>query len=173
MAAHQAPPSLGFSRQEHWVGWISFSNAWKWKVKVKVKLCPTLSNPMDYSLPGSSVHWIFQARVLEWGAIAFSDMCPKWNQIIPTQFLPASVREVWVLFLFLCSFQAWEAALPASCHPVGVLCNPIEHSGMQFPYKMLQVIKFIRMACHYFCIIIQLPELWKVINHYTGDKLRS
>ena len=34
--------------------------------------CPTLHDPMDYSLPGSSVHGIFQARVLEWGAIAFS-----------------------------------------------------------------------------------------------------
>ena len=34
--------------------------------------CPTLSDPMDCSLPGSSVHGIFQARVLEWGAIAFS-----------------------------------------------------------------------------------------------------
>ena len=34
--------------------------------------CPTLSDPMDYSLPGSSVHGIFQAKVLEWGAIAFS-----------------------------------------------------------------------------------------------------
>ena len=34
--------------------------------------CLTLSNPMDCSLPGSSVHGIFQARVLEWGAIAFS-----------------------------------------------------------------------------------------------------
>ena len=34
--------------------------------------CPTLSNPMDCSLPGSSVHGIFQARVLEWGATAFS-----------------------------------------------------------------------------------------------------
>ena len=34
--------------------------------------CPTLSDPMDGSLPGSSVHGIFQARVLEWGAIAFS-----------------------------------------------------------------------------------------------------
>ena len=33
---------------------------------------PTLSDPMDYSLPGSSAHRIFQARVLEWGAIAFS-----------------------------------------------------------------------------------------------------
>ena len=36
--------------------------------------CPTLSEPMDCSLTGSSVHRIFQARVLEWGAIAFSDM---------------------------------------------------------------------------------------------------
>ena len=34
--------------------------------------CPTLSDSMDCSLPGSSVHGIFQARVLEWGAIAFS-----------------------------------------------------------------------------------------------------
>ena len=45
-------------------------------VKVKsesedAQSCPTLSDPMDCSLPGSSVHGIFQARVLEWGAIAF------------------------------------------------------------------------------------------------------
>ena len=36
--------------------------------------CPTLSDPTDCSLPGSSVHGIFQARVLEWGVIAFSDL---------------------------------------------------------------------------------------------------
>ena len=35
--------------------------------------CPAPSDPMDCSLPGSSIHGIFQARVLEWGAIAFSD----------------------------------------------------------------------------------------------------
>ena len=35
--------------------------------------CPTLHDPMDCSLPGSSVHGIFQARVLEWVAIAFSN----------------------------------------------------------------------------------------------------
>ena len=35
------------------------------------QLSPTRSDPMDYSLPGSSIHGIFQARVLEWGAIAF------------------------------------------------------------------------------------------------------
>ena len=38
------------------------------------ELCPTLSDPMDFSLPGSSIHGIFQAGVLEWGAIAFSNL---------------------------------------------------------------------------------------------------
>ena len=41
--------------------------------------CPTLSNPVDCSLPGSSVHGIFQARVLEWGAIAFSYRYESWT----------------------------------------------------------------------------------------------
>ena len=38
--------------------------------------CPTLCDPIDSSPPDSSVHGIFQARVLEWGAIAFSKACP-------------------------------------------------------------------------------------------------
>ena len=37
--------------------------------------CPTLSNPKDCSPPGSSIHGIFQARLLEWVAIAFSKVC--------------------------------------------------------------------------------------------------
>ena len=37
------------------------------------QLCPTLHDPMDCSLPGSSIHGIFQAKVLEWGAIATND----------------------------------------------------------------------------------------------------
>jgi len=42
-------------------------------VKVKsLKSCPTHSDPLDCSLPGFSIHGIFQARVLEWGAISFS-----------------------------------------------------------------------------------------------------
>ena len=40
--------------------------------------CPTLGDPMDYSPSGSSVHGIFQARVLEWGAIAFSTLSTTW-----------------------------------------------------------------------------------------------
>ena len=43
--------------------------------------CPNLSNTMDCSLPGSSVHGIFQARVLEWGAIAFSNNILKTTKV--------------------------------------------------------------------------------------------
>ena len=68
-AAHQAPPSLGFSRQEHWSG-LPFPSPMR--ESEVAQSCPTLSDPVDGSLPGSSVHGVFQARVLEWGAIGFS-----------------------------------------------------------------------------------------------------
>ena len=71
--AYQAPPSLGFSRQEHWSGLPFPSPMHERESESEVtQLCLTLRDPMDCSLPGSSVHGIFQARVLEWGAIAFS-----------------------------------------------------------------------------------------------------
>ena len=84
MAAHQAPPSLGFSRQEHWSG-LPFPSPMhkseKWKMviimmyfstvkwsEVKVtQLCLTLCDPVDYI-----VHGIFQARILEWVSSPFS-----------------------------------------------------------------------------------------------------
>ena len=45
-----------------------------------IQSCLTLQDPMDCSLPGSSVHGIFQARVLEWGAIVFSLSVPRIAQ---------------------------------------------------------------------------------------------
>ena len=73
MAAHQAPPSLGFSRQEYGVGCHFLLQCMKVKSESEVtQSCPTLHDPMDCSPPGSSIHGIFQARVLEWGAIAFT-----------------------------------------------------------------------------------------------------
>ena len=72
-AAHQAPPSLGFSRQEHWSGSPFPSPMHEVKSESEVAQSgPTLSDPMACSPPGSS-HGIFQARVLEWGAIAVSN----------------------------------------------------------------------------------------------------
>ena len=70
-AAYQASPSLGFSRQEHWSGLpfpspVHDSEKWKWSRS----LVSDSNDPMDCSPPGSSVHGIFQARILEW--VAFS-----------------------------------------------------------------------------------------------------
>ena len=69
-AAHEAALSLGFSGKNTGVGCHFLLQCIKVKRESEVaQSCPTLSNPMDCSLPGSSVHGIFQARVLEWAAI--------------------------------------------------------------------------------------------------------
>ena len=70
MGSLRVGPSLGFSRQEHWSGLPFPPPMHESEV---AQSCPTLSDPMDCSPPGSSIHGIFQARVLEWGAIAFSE----------------------------------------------------------------------------------------------------
>ena len=72
--------------------------------------CPTLRDPMDCSLPGSSTHGIFQAKVLEWGAITFSNVykymymcifgrtCGLWDLSSPTRDgTHAPAVEVWSL----------------------------------------------------------------------------
>ena len=89
--AYQAPPSMGFSRQEYWSGVPSPSpSELKWTGMGKIiqmtiisaaaaaakllQSCPTLCDPIDGSPPGSPVPGILQARTLEWGAIAFSKL---------------------------------------------------------------------------------------------------
>ena len=79
MAAHQAPPPLGFSRQEHWSVLPFPSPVRESEV---AQSCRTPRDPMDCSLPGSSVHGIFQARVLELFAIAFSKKT-HWTEKTP------------------------------------------------------------------------------------------
>ena len=75
-----APPSLGFSRlgfsrQEYWSGLPFPSPTHESEV---AQLCLTLSDPMDCSFLGSSIHGIFQARILEWSAIAFCSIYNKY-----------------------------------------------------------------------------------------------
>ena len=71
-AAHQAP--WGSPGKNTGVGCHCLLQCMKVKSESEVaQLCPTFPNPMDCSLPGSYVHGIFEARVLEWGAVAFSE----------------------------------------------------------------------------------------------------
>ena len=73
MAAHQAPRPWDSPGKNTGVGCHFPLQCMNVKSESEVaQSCPTLSNPMDYSLPGASVHGIFQARVLEWVATAFS-----------------------------------------------------------------------------------------------------
>ena len=58
-----------------------------------VQSCLTLRDPMDCSPPGSSVHGIFQAKVLEWGAIAFSDIVPSIREF-PRRELHMAIRAL-------------------------------------------------------------------------------
>ena len=110
---------MGFSRQEHWSGLPFLLQCMKVESETEfAQSCLTLSNPMDCSLPGSSIHRIFQATVLEWGAIKllednigktlFDTNCSniflsqslkkkerkeklnKWNLIKPTRFCTAN-----------------------------------------------------------------------------------
>ena len=84
-AAHQAPPSLGFSRREHWSG-LPFPSPMheseKWKVKRKSLSCVwLLVTPWTAAYQTPLSMGFFQARVLEWGAIAFSGSFAKYAQI--------------------------------------------------------------------------------------------
>ena len=64
--------------------------------------CPTLSDPMDRSLPGSSTYGIFQARVLEWGAVAFSECKARGWQRPVSQLKIVRLEEIasYPAFLF-------------------------------------------------------------------------
>ena len=74
MAAHQAPRPRDSPGKNTGVGCHFFLQRMKVKSESEVaQSYPTPSDPTDCSLPGSSIHGIFQARVLEWGAIAFSE----------------------------------------------------------------------------------------------------
>ena len=81
-AAHQAPHPWDSPGKNTGVGCHFLLQCMKVKSESEVaQLCPTLSDPMDCSLPGSSIHGIFQARVLEWGTIAFSIGLQKVRQV--------------------------------------------------------------------------------------------
>ena len=82
------------------VGWHFLLQCMKAKSESEVtESCPTPSYPMDHSLPGSSVLGIFQARVLEWVAIAFSDWSPRKALLSLLAFLWNSAFK-WVYLSF-------------------------------------------------------------------------
>ena len=82
---------------------------------------PPCSDPMDCSLPGSSVHGTFQARVLEWGAIAFSKILEECKSVPNFR---AYFKAKILLTITTCQ-RAWKVLLPLNhednCHAKGQL----------------------------------------------------
>ena len=92
---------------------------WKWSEIEVAQSCPTLCDPMDCSLPGSSVHGIFQAIVLEWIAISFSrgSSWPRdgtWvSHILDRRFTVWATRELPQSYMIsnIDLFQIWRIAV--------------------------------------------------------------
>ena len=116
--------------------------------------CPTLRDPTDCSLPGSSIHGIYQARVLEWGAIAFSNMyLPVISKDFPvsTESKPptpltlermafTSTHQMSTPFtiLIIQCLSVFHMLVVQS--RVGCACNMIESLRGQTPTKLLRII---------------------------------
>ena len=118
--------------------YIQLHRTSKWKVKVLVaQSCLTLCNPMDCSLPGSSVHGILQARVLEWVAIPFSTGSSQYRDQTRVSCTAGRFFTIWAareaLSHFLNCTLAWRliwypCRWNAECPAVSCLLTLIEKS---------------------------------------------
>ena len=98
--------------------------------------CPTLSDPMDCSLPGSSIHGIFQARILDWVAIAFSSIKNKTKQTNKkTQLLLGTeMGYKWREHIDRCSIESiWEVQFSSVTQSCPTLCSPMNCSSPGLP----------------------------------------
>ena len=136
MAAH-----WGYSRpwdspgKNTGVGWHFLLQCMEVKSESEVpQLCLTLSDPMDCSLPGSSVHGIFQARVLEWVAIVFSSKCfCIWHYKTAFYNIPKSLERKMKFYFFKTPPRAWHF-LKNQCPSSNYLVkNPLS-SMWRFPF---------------------------------------
>ena len=101
MAAHQPPRPWDSPGKNTGVGCHFLLQCMKVKSESEVaQSCPTLLDPMDCSLPGSTAHGIFQARVLEWGAIAFLSLLVVLLFFSPTSLDFRSFQGLCLIFLF-------------------------------------------------------------------------
>ena len=161
------------------------SSATYWKTKEKpqiVKLfncdtakslqsCPTLSDPMDCSLPDFSVHGIFQARVLEWGAIAFSQFLLAVSEIKRRLLLGRkamtnldSILKSRGITLLTKVHLVKALVFPVQFHSVAqscpTPCDPMNRSmpGLPVHHQLLE------FTCLQYCEIPFLPEVHQGSN---------
>ena len=121
--------------------------------------CPTLSAPMDCSPPGSSVHGIFQARVLEWGACIAMSNTTKAN--IPSDFMLS-----WVTWkLMQCLLSSWQKGIySSSTHSMNKHTWALTWASYNSGFSRFYIQRFISQIL----ILVLLLTSWKIL-----DKLLS
>ena len=199
MAAYQAPLSLGFSRQEYWSG-LPFpspmheSEKWKWSRSVVSNSSPP--HGLDYRPPGSSAHGIFQARVLEWGAIVISVTFGKeeakssflkfqvinilqirgtWVPLSSTRLLFARTlaRKSWAVLKQLVMFMGCHSLLmgifPTQGLNLGLLhCRAILNPLGHQRRPVSAVQQYESAACIHICPLLSLPSHPTPLGHFTA-----
>ena len=134
------------------------SEKWKWIAQS----CPTLSDPVDCSPPGSSIHGIFQARVLEWDAIAFSIMtCIHHYNIM--QSIVTALKVLCALPIHLSRHWSLAATNPFTVYIVSTF---LEHPVI----AIIRSVTFFRLAfylvtclcgliAHFFLVVVLVAQL--------------
>ena len=104
--------------------------------------CLTFSDPMDCSPPGYSAHRIFQARILEWGAIAFSNMLAQCTHILHVMEVVHSSYGGWIVLLpkqrSLKSSQQHSYKIDAISHLL-IAVTPLRKKALSVPFKVLKL----------------------------------
>ena len=152
--------------------------------------CPTLSDPMDCNLPGSSVHGRFQARVLEWGAIAFSWELTRYQQLCPALHR-ITKNETWLKWLSTHALhiplhlihnkiilELSHLQIMKSCS-FGLLKN--RHSILEMSILLLLLSHSLCLALSYpiGCRTLSFPvlhcpaELAQTHGHWVGDVIQA
>ena len=155
------PRSLGFSRQEHWSG-LPFPFSMHKSESEVAQSCPTLSDPMDCSPPGSSVHGIFQAGVLEWGAIAFSEALLALNG------QNRYILHVWKFLKIWFVVNIVQTYIKFPAHPEHLRCSSASRT-FSFPEILSECTK---LGC-ISCVPLKLTYLRAISQNITKVLLQS
>ena len=115
--------------------------------------CPTLSDPMDCSLPGSSIHGIFQARVLEWGSITFSD----WS-------IESSTNNSLGIFLIASAVTLWCGHSCGFCHQMDWVCVLSHTFSCMWPWPSYLTSLGLRFL-NSFSVRIKWTNMWSTSNN--------
>ena len=162
-AAHQAPPSLGFSRQEHWSGLpfpspMDESEKWKWS---RVVMSDSVG---PHRQPTRLLHpWDFQARVLEWGAIAFSCVkhTPELFQPIVSEIFCNKVVENWQQYKWFLPRNAIVSVGIQSIISLWILTSILSFASI---YKFLSGIDAYKRLLLRFSFELVVPSICSLIN---------